>query len=158
MGDMFGEWVPAEWISAVVQVAEKCPHHTFLFLTKNPARYNEIWWPPNCWIGTTVESSLTASRLVCISKVKAPVRFVSFEPLTGAVAKFDLEALRDVQWVIIGAMTGPGAVKPKPEWVSRIINRARDFNIPVFLKANLGWPEQIREFPKTAPLKNSWSD
>jgi hypothetical protein len=32
--------------------------------------------------------------------------------------------------------------------VDGIINRARDFNVPVFVKANLGWPERIREFPK----------
>lgn len=144
MGDLFGEWVPREWIDAVLQVVRECPQHTFIFLSKNPARYEDYEWPANCWIGATVESSYTASRLVYVSRIKAAVRFVSFEPLLGPVEKFDLADLKDLNWVIIGAQTGPSARPAAPGWVKNIISQARAANIPVFLKNNLKWPEKIR--------------
>jgi len=148
MGDLFGEWVPQQWIDAVLQVVRECPQHIFIFLTKNPARYEDYEWPANCWLGTTVESSYTASRLVCMSKIKAAVRFVCFEPLLGPVAKFDLENLKDMHWVIIGAQTGPGAQTPDAEWIQTIIGQAKAYNVPLFLKDNLNWPEALREWPE----------
>lgn len=45
MGDLFGEWVSPEWIDAVLQVVRECPQHTFIFLSKNPARYEIYEWP-----------------------------------------------------------------------------------------------------------------
>ena len=38
MADLFGEWVPDEWIDEVFKVCEEAPQHTYLFLTKNPSR------------------------------------------------------------------------------------------------------------------------
>jgi len=35
-GDLFGEWVPGEWIRAVLAVARQCSRHTFILLTKTP--------------------------------------------------------------------------------------------------------------------------
>lgn len=43
MGDLFGEWVPDEWIRRVFGAAQAAPWHTYLFLTKNPQRYMNIW-------------------------------------------------------------------------------------------------------------------
>lgn len=148
MGDLLGKWVPRNWIEKVLRVVRECPQHTFIFLTKNPARYNDFDWPSNCWLGTTVESSQAASRLVSISQTKALVRFVSFEPLTGPITETDLKNLKNLQWVIIGAMTGPGAMRPEREWVQRIIDHARAFKVPVFIKDNLKWPVKIQEYPE----------
>lgn len=39
MADMFGEWVPDDWIKQVFEACEAAPQHRYLFLTKNPARY-----------------------------------------------------------------------------------------------------------------------
>ena len=39
MADLFGEWVPDEWIEDVFEACEKAPQHNYLFLTKNPFRY-----------------------------------------------------------------------------------------------------------------------
>ena len=36
MADLFGEWVPTEWISAVIEACKAAPQHRYLFLTKNP--------------------------------------------------------------------------------------------------------------------------
>jgi len=147
MGDLFGGWVPAQWINTVLQTVRECPQHTFIFLSKNPARYEECEWPANCWVGVTVENSYAATRLVYIAKIKAAVRFVSFEPLLGPVEISDLANLKDLHWVIIGAQTGPGAKPPAPGWVKKIIGQARAADIPIFLKNNLKWSEAIQEWP-----------
>ncbi|MCL2461960.1 MAG: phage Gp37/Gp68 family protein, partial [Defluviitaleaceae bacterium] len=42
MADMFGDWVPDEWIKAVFEACEAIPRHRYLFLTKNPARYKAL--------------------------------------------------------------------------------------------------------------------
>jgi protein gp37 len=39
MGDLFGDWVPDEWVEAVFVACAKAPQHTYVFLTKNPKRY-----------------------------------------------------------------------------------------------------------------------
>lgn len=41
MSDLFGEWVPFEWIAACFGVMAASPDHTFQVLTKRPARMRE---------------------------------------------------------------------------------------------------------------------
>ena len=53
-----------------------------------------------------------------------------------------------MNWVVVGAQTGPGAIKPKKEWVQNLIDIAREYNVPIFLKDNLNWPEKIQEYPR----------
>jgi protein gp37 len=165
MGDLFGDW---DWarasgpdvqsqtvIEMVLKAVEECRQHTFIFLTKNPARYSEFYrkyaqWPDNTWLGTsvdTVASTVNANELS--QNVSAPLKFVSIEPLLEDVAEYiDFYGL---DWVIVGAQTGPRAVAPKPEWVKGIIDRCRKYGIPIFLKDNLNWPEKIQEFPEATP-------
>lgn len=39
MADLFGDWVPDEWIEEVFAACKNAPQHRYLFLTKNPKRY-----------------------------------------------------------------------------------------------------------------------
>ena len=55
MADLFGSWVPQEWIARVLQAVQDSPQWNYIFLTKNPERYLEISFPNNCWIGATDE-------------------------------------------------------------------------------------------------------
>ena len=59
MGDLFGEWVPSEWIERVIEYTGRFPRTDFLFLTKNPARYHEFLdkFPPNAILGATIETN-----------------------------------------------------------------------------------------------------
>ena len=41
MCDMFGSWVPDEWIKEIFNTCMNYPIHNYLFLTKNPKRYIE---------------------------------------------------------------------------------------------------------------------
>jgi protein gp37 len=144
-GDLFGEWVPKEWIEEVLKVVKKCPQHTFQFLTKNPRRYLDFELPNNTWAGTTVTSNRDYQKVGIIKQVKTPIRFLSIEPLLGEV-DFSFDG---IQWVIIGAQTGKNPVKPRNEWIEKILSNARKLGIPIFLKNNLRscYPVSLQQFP-----------
>jgi protein gp37 len=145
-GDLWGDWVPNEWIDEVLKVVKKCPQHTFQFLTKNPQRYLDFEpLPENSWAGTTVTSNEDYERTKIMKKVKVPIRFLSIEPLLGEVTfPFD-----NIEWIIIGAMTGKNPVRPKKEWIDRILSNARKHGIPIFLKNNLRscYSFSLQQFP-----------
>lgn len=146
MGDLFGDWVPDEWIEAILRAADDNLHHTFIFLTKNPGRYKEFDFPANCWLGTTVNKQNEVGRILELVRnqyAEHNIKFVSFEPLLSPI-EADLDG---IDWVIIGAQTNPYR-PPKPEWVKILLERARDAGAAVFLKNNLRWPEKIQEYPE----------
>ncbi|AEE97620.1 DUF5131 family protein [Mahella australiensis] len=157
MADLFGDWVPAEWINEVIEVAKECPQHTFMFLTKNPGRYFEFEFPENCWLGASTgdkpddKTSTNPDGTFIVSNVHSvadimrflPRSFISFEPLRcDAAADLSLDC---ISWVIIGAQTGPGAILPKKEWIQDIIDVAREDGVPVFMKNNLKevWDKEL---------------
>jgi protein gp37 len=144
-GDLWGEWVPKEWIEEVLKVVRKCPQHTFQFLTKNPQRYLDFELPDNSWAGTTVTSNEDYGRAIIMKKVKVPVKFLSIEPLLGEV-NFSFNG---IQWIIIGAQTGRNPLRPKKEWIEKILSNARKLEIPIFLKNNLRpyYPVSLQQFP-----------
>ncbi len=86
MADLFGEWVPDEWIEAVFAACEKAPQHRYLFLTKNPRRYVELARNEklprnvNMWYGSTV----TSNEMKAFSSLDCNT-FVSIEPLLAPV-------------------------------------------------------------------------
>lgn len=99
MADLFGDWVPWEWIKAVLDTVRACPHRTFQFLTKNTKRLKDFNpWPKNCWVGTTVTDQEDADeRLPWLVQVDAPVLFISHEPLLGPIKLTDLSCPGEAQ-------------------------------------------------------------
>lgn len=79
-------------------------------------------------------------------------RFISIEPLITEdddVTSYFFFA----NWIIVGAMTGPGSKKyrPNPKAIKYIVKSARKYRIPVFMKNNLKpyWQEKlIQEWPE----------
>ena len=63
--------------------------------------------------------------------------FLSVEPLLGPVP-ITVDVERALEWVIVGAMTGPGAVVPKREWIDAI----RD-SVPA---EKIYWKNSMRQF------------
>lgn len=63
MADLFGEWVPDEWIKAVFDACAAAPQHRYLFLTKDPGRYCDLERAgllpsgDNYWFGATYDHS-----------------------------------------------------------------------------------------------------
>lgn len=144
-GDLLGSWVPDEWIESVIRVTEDNPHHIFQFLTKNPLRYKEFEFPPNCWLGTTVDGlqdTLGNTNLLKLA-VSHNLRFISFEPLLRRVEP----DLSGIHWIIIGADSNRGAEKPSTDWAYSLITNAIEKGIPVFVKDNYNLPMKLKQFP-----------
>lgn len=116
LSDMFGDWVPSDLIIALLDVCKAFGYYNFLFLTKNPKRYNEFNFPDNCFLGTTITNNNDLWRLPFVEGLKN-ISFVVVEPILGGVHYLDYS---DINFVIVGAMTGPGAIKPKKEWIDSI--------------------------------------
>jgi protein gp37 len=149
MADLFGEWVPDQIIRQVLQAARNAPWHRYLFLTKNPARYETI--PPewfvgiDAWIGTTVTSNadlrLGSSRIEALSDTwKAGLNwFVSVEPLLEEMDETSLEQIGCMDWVIIGAESGtrPEKVVPEKGWIDAIAAKCAECGVPVFMKQSV---------------------
>lgn len=174
IADLFGNWGwfdgeteihPGDIIDAILNITEQCPQHTFIFLTKNPKGMQGFNFPDNCWCGTSVENQEKAdARIPELLRVKCKTLFVSYEPALGPIdftqwirevpghpgLSFHAGKLGStprLNWLIIGAQTGPGAVKHNPDWISSAIQQARNANVRVFVKDNVMWPEAIREWP-----------
>lgn len=154
MADLFGAWVPDEWIEAVFEACEKAPQHRYLFLTKNPQRYADLARAgklpqrENMWYGSTLDS-MTARRYH--GRIRDNT-FVSIEPLTERM-DVGLGSFGEDRWVIIGAETGnrAGKVTPEKEWVDTICAAADITHAAVFMKDSLlpivGEENMRREFP-----------
>jgi len=144
-GDLFGDWVPREWVEAVREVIKAHPEHIFQLLTKNPKRYTEFNWSDyqNVWLGTTIDKSDRASNVSYLKACSGKLKFVSFEPLLEE-PEVDLTGL---DWIIIGADSNKGAKKPLIIWAENLIRQARKLGIPVWIKDNYRYPERIKEFP-----------
>jgi len=162
MADLFGSWVPDQWIADVMAACAAAPQHQYLFLTKNPSRLFQIEMKgnllqsPNFWYGTSTTGEphpyLFQSRALYNA-------FFSIEPLLKPISHWDgaIESIRDkrIKWVIIGAETGnrKGKVIPEKPWIDDIVLECRTANIPIFMKESLRvlmgsqfvqeWPEQM---------------
>lgn len=141
MADIFGDWIPDEWIEDIFEVCKNNPQHNYLFLTKNPERYTELIHkamlqnPDNMWYGY----SLTNSEQTFYYKSYYYKSFVSIEPLLDDVGRLLVDVNPIADWVIIGAETGnrKDKVTPKKEWIDKIVAHCDKFNIPVFMKESL---------------------
>ncbi len=151
MGDLFCEEVEHSWIENVECAVEACPQHRFIVLTKNPSRayYHSLPDMENVLFGISLDTEKRAREYIMGFKEaggRPGIKIISFEPL---LEKIDLH-LEGLKWVIIGGQTRPN-IYPEKEWVMAIIDEAKEHDVPIFMKANLG-PEYdgklIQEFPE----------
>lgn len=135
MSDLFHRDVPLEFIQRVFQTMRNCPQHIFQILTKRSSRVRnlaaQIDWPPNVWMGVSVEDARALSRVDDLRKVPATVRFLSCEPLIGSLRTINL---RGIHWVIVGGESGPGARAMEIKWVREIYHVCREQDVPFFFK------------------------
>lgn len=165
MGDLFGDWVPEDWIREVFAACDRAPQHRYLFLTKNPARYQNFFGHDgdperrNFWLGTSVSGDADCFRAYDLMDFHSyGGKFLSIEPLLSELhdVKRFLERgstyHRWVDWAIIGAETGnrKDKVIPKREWIEKIVEACHEIDVPVFMKGSLAkvWGAPlIQEFP-----------
>jgi protein gp37 len=155
--DLFGEWVTYEMLDRVFAVMALCPQHIFQVLTKRPELMLEysfgrelrgLEWPlPNVWLGVSVENQSAADeRIPLLLETLAAVRFVSCEPLLGAVEFSDVTrcsdciqvlgkpAMKGIDWVIAGGESGPGARPMDPSWARSLCDQCTAAGVPFFMK------------------------
>jgi protein gp37 len=143
MTDLFGRWVPPEWIDAVLGVAGQADAWEFLMLTKFPKRMAEFTIPPNVWMGTSVDcQARVAVAEDAFTRVKAKVRWLSCEPMIEPL-KFRRLDLFDL--IVIGGASASSQTPrwiPPFAWLDDLMRQADDAGCAVFLKSNLYRKEQ----------------
>jgi protein gp37 len=178
LADVFDNEVDPVWRRDLFALIEKTPNLDWLLLTKrigNAARMIaeaqgdqppvSKWaaWPlPNVWIGATVVNQEEADRdIPKLLDTPAPVRFLSMEPLLGAVDLtphlwgrpkpcWDCPKDEDcecgylrrgffttdgkIDWVIVGGESGHGARPMHPTWARNLRDQCAAAGVPFLFK------------------------
>lgn len=122
---------------------ESTPSLDWLLLTKRPQNILRLapWtrqWPANVWLGTSVENQrLAETRLPFLLEIPASVRFLSCEPLLGALNLrpwFKKIGLHPIDWIIAGGESGGHSRPMHPDWATSLLQQCQEFNIPFHFK------------------------
>jgi protein gp37 len=126
--------------------------------------------PANVWIGTTVVNQAEADRdIPKLLAVPARVRFLSIEPMLGPIDLHDylirqINAFTPlIDWIIVGAESGPQARPAQLQWIRSIVKQCKDAGVACMVKqlgnvvhdngiAKFDWPAgtKIIERPRLA--------
>jgi protein gp37 len=139
MSDLFHKNVPLDFIDKVFDSMERADWHVFQVLTKRSslmrAYLRRRYWPGRCpehiWCGVSVEDVQAKSRVTHLQDAPATTRFLSIEPLLGPVGHIDL---RNIDWVIVGGESGPGARQIDADWVRSIRDDCLRQGVAFFFK------------------------
>jgi len=161
MSDLFGIGIPEEWTRKVLSAIETNFYDRFYLLTKQPQRLPEFSpFPDNCFVGVTATNQQAyLDAIYTLVHVKAPIRYISFEPLLTEIPMTPEQLMASINWLIIGACTGTvkemshlfdkyphltpvqwekkWTAQPRIEWVREIVEAADKAGVKVFLKDNL---------------------
>ena len=162
--DLFHPDVPEDFITAVFDVMEKAPWHTFLVLTKrvdrmvdfSQKRYQESEPPQHIWMGATTENQETFDeRMPLLKQVKAKVRWLSCEPLLGPITLTDTES---IDWVVVGGESN-GKRKMEKAWATNLRDQCAEPEIAFYFKQwgdfnEEGEPQKGKKVQKGAKGKN----
>ncbi len=78
-----------------------------------------------------MENAEYTVRMDHLRETKAAIKFISFEPLLGAVANLDLDG---IDWVIVGGESGPRARHMDATWALDIRDQCQVAGVPFFFK------------------------
>jgi protein gp37 len=135
MSDLFHDNVPLSYIGQVFDVMRRASWQRFQVLTKRSERLlslnSQLKWAPNIWMGVSVENDRYRFRIDNLRSTSAHVKFLSLEPLLGPLTNLNLA---DMDWVIVGGESGPGARPMDPAWVTDLRDQCRRSHVPFFFK------------------------
>ena len=160
--DLFGEWVPDEWIDRILAVMALTPHGTYQVLTKRADRMERYF----------ADGYISKRLQVRAGETYRDARLMSSAPIprlpypnvhlgvsvenqgqrkridhlrrTPAVIRFlsceplledlcELD-LTGIHWVIVGGESGPGARPMHPDWVRSLRDQCQEAGVPFFFK------------------------
>ena len=119
---------------------EKTKSLDWLILTKRPEAVKKLvpWgekWLDNVWLGTSVENQEWADkRIPQLLATPAKIRFLSCEPLLGALDLRRYTKKDGIHWIIAGGESGSGARPMHPDWVRQIRDFAKKQGIAFHFK------------------------
>ena len=158
MTDVFGKWVPDDWIRSVFEACLTAPEWTYLFLSKWPARYAQMPLLPNAWYGSSIVKQSDVDRVTANMKAfdaPACVKWVSLEPLLEPIV------FGDLSWcdlMVVGGQTSTSQptgfvpeFAPDFDWVFDIVAQCREQGVPYYLKPNIGREAPGMKLPKMPP-------
>jgi protein gp37 len=135
MSDLFHKNVPSEYIQRVFDVMTRASWHRYQILTKRSERLmqmsSQLPWRSHVWMGVSVENEEYKFRIDHLRATAAEVKFLSLEPLLGALPRLNLH---DIDWVIVGGESGPKARPLREEWVIEIREQCLTSGVPFFFK------------------------
>jgi len=135
MSDLFHEEIPVEFIRQVFDVMRTAHWHVFQVLTKRHERLSsmavDLDWPPNVWMGVSIENRRFVHRADHLRQVPAAVRFISAEPLLGTLEGLDLAG---IHWLIAGGESGAKHRPVQAAWVRDLRERCVAEGVPFFFK------------------------
>lgn len=133
--DLFHEHVATRHLCAAFAVMREASWHTFQILTKRSERLHELdaqlVWPPNVWMGVSVENNAARHRITDLQRSGARVKFLSIEPLLEPLPDLDLDG---IDWVIVGGESGPGARPMQESWVTDLRDQCDRAGVAFFFK------------------------
>ena len=135
MSDLYHRDVPLTFIKKVFSTMDKANWHRYQILTKRAERLaqfsDKLPWAPNIWQGVTVEHADYADRIDLLRQTGAHIKFLSLEPLLGPMPNLKL---RNIDWVIVGGESGPGARPMATEWVTDIRDQCQTAGVAFYFK------------------------
>lgn len=135
MSDLFHKGIKTDYIQQVFDVMVRADWHCYQVLTKRPERLQQLSpqlpWRPHIWMGVSVENQDYTFRIDHLRETGAHVKFLSLEPLLGPLPNLNLQ---DIDWVIVGGESGPGARLMSKEWVLDIRDQCLNADVPFFFK------------------------
>ena len=135
MSDLFHERIPDDFIAEVFDVMARADQHVFQVLTKREARLLDLAsglpWPPNLWMGVSIENRRFVQRADALRDVPAAIRFISAEPLLGPLEGLDLSG---IDWLIAGGESGHRHRRVDPAWVIALRDQCDEDEVAFFFK------------------------
>jgi protein gp37 len=135
MSDLFHEEIPAEYVAEIFDVMQRADWHVFQILTKRPERLealaDDLPWPPNVWMGVSIENRRFVHRADYLRRTPAQTKFISAEPLLGPLEGLDLSG---IDWLIAGGESGPRHRPMDVEWARDLRDRCVEENVAFFFK------------------------
>jgi protein gp37 len=139
MSDLFHKDIPRAHVEAVFDTMEQADWHVYQVLNKRSSlmrkfvneRYSSRTAPRHIWFGVSVENAQAVSRIAHLQRANAGVRFLSIEPLIATVGRLDL---RNIDWVIVGGESGPGARPMDPAWAIDVRDQCLAAGVAFFFK------------------------
>lgn len=160
LADVFDNAVDPQWRADLFGLIMKTPHLDWLLLTKRIGNVKpmlaelahgsdpdlsllDMMPLPNVWIGATIVNQEEADRdIPKLLAVPAKVRFLSMEPLLGPVDLRFTNGLvhgcdaadYQLDWVIVGGESGPGARPMHPTWARFLRDQCQEAGVPFLFK------------------------